>query len=231
MAAAATPLDNPTDWIGSLGKGAQKKVAYAGLDWANKLVGKEEPVPGHQKQETSQKDFMSHLKDGAVLAQLANKLQPGSVETVHEKPTEPEKQLSNVNGFLNFAKEKVGMGEKELFKADDLMAGKGFPQVLGTLVGLGTKSQDKFGVGGLSTDTLLQLATSAVGKNFLQSLLEKIPNPFKKSAAPAAPAEEVKESQAAESAKPTENGESKPSEEKSAEAKAEAPAAPPEAQA
>jgi hypothetical protein len=50
----------------------------------NKAIGKNEAPPGAAKQETSPKDFMSYLKDGTILAKLANVLQPNAISTVHE---------------------------------------------------------------------------------------------------------------------------------------------------
>lgn len=105
------------------------------LDWTNKTLGKEEAPPGNQdKQETSAKDFMAYLKDGQVLGKLANMLAPGSIETVNEEDVsvfvcrfnawlclqDKDKQTENIKNFLNFAKEKYGVGAAEKVKAEDV---------------------------------------------------------------------------------------------------------------
>ncbi len=80
------PNESAQGFIDSIAKPQAKKVAYQVLDWVHKLTGKTDtPVPGNaDKKETSPKDFMQCLKDGALLAKLANVLHPNAVETVHE---------------------------------------------------------------------------------------------------------------------------------------------------
>ena len=70
---------------------------------------KRTPTPGAKKESTSPKQFTSFLQDGSVLAKLANKLQPGSIETVHEGDDvkDKEKQTDNINNFISFLKDKV----------------------------------------------------------------------------------------------------------------------------
>jgi len=169
------PNENAQGFIESIAKPQAKKVAYQVLDWVNKLTGKTDaPVPGNaDKQETSSKDFMQYLKDGALLAKLANVLQPNSVKTVHES-TEKDKQMENIKNFLNFVKEKAGLGVADTVKAEDVQAGKtsAFGGLLATLVALGGKATESFGgAQGLDLDGLLKTVQDFVPKSFLQTLL------------------------------------------------------------
>lgn len=52
------------------------------LNWVNKTAvdeDKRQPTPGAKKQSTSPMKFLGFLQDGTVLANLANKLQPGKI--------------------------------------------------------------------------------------------------------------------------------------------------------
>jgi hypothetical protein len=169
---AAQLLQDPSSWVSALGGGAQKKVGFNVLDWVNKATGGQTPVPGAAKQETSPTDFMSYLKNGVQLCKLANFLQPGAIHDVNEQATTKESQFGNVGKFLNFAKNMAGVGGGSLFKGEDLVNGKtsAFPQVLSTLLSLGTNAQQNFGKNGLDVNTLIQFATSGAGRGILSSL-------------------------------------------------------------
>lgn len=154
-------LQDPSSWLQALNKNTQSKVAYQVLDWVNKASGGQKPPPGAKKQSTAPKDFLSFLKDGVKLGKLANFLQPGAVNNVNEKPYDEEGQYQNVSKFVDFAKRVPGIGDGGAFRAEDLVSGKGFPQVLGTLLNLGLQSGQNFGKSGLNVNTLLQLALSS----------------------------------------------------------------------
>jgi hypothetical protein len=168
------PNENAQAFVDSISKSTTKRVAYQTLDWANKLIGNNNAqIPGAEKQATTPKDFMGYVKDGVMLAKLANVLSPGSVETVHESQ-EKEKQTANISGFLNFIKDKAGIPLADTVKAEDVQAGKtsAFSGILGSLVTLGGQAVEKFSAGqGLDLDSFVKLAQDYIPKSFLQQLL------------------------------------------------------------
>ncbi|VDK40395.1 unnamed protein product [Gongylonema pulchrum] len=113
------PREDPIGWINSLIPGAAHKANYKLLDWAQQLAvedgDKRQTLPG-KNDAVTKSQFLSFLRDGTLLAKLANRLQPGSVETVHEGEAAKEKanQTSNINAFINFAKEKAGLSEEQV---------------------------------------------------------------------------------------------------------------------
>ncbi|VDK89376.1 unnamed protein product [Onchocerca ochengi] len=112
------PREDPIGWVNSLIPGAVHKVNYRLLDWAQQLAIEEEDkrqaLPG-KSDSVTKNQFLSFLRDGSLLAKLANRLQPGVVETVHEGDAAKDKanQTSNINGFINFVKEKAGLSEEQ----------------------------------------------------------------------------------------------------------------------
>ncbi|VDP15448.1 unnamed protein product [Onchocerca flexuosa] len=113
------PREDPIGWVNSLIPGAVHKVNYRLLDWAQQLAIEEEDkrqtLPG-KNDAVTKNQFLSFLRDGSLLAKLANRLQPGVVETVHEGDAAKDKanQTSNINGFINFVKEKAGLSEEQV---------------------------------------------------------------------------------------------------------------------
>lgn len=95
------------------------KVNYHLLDWAQHLAvedeGKRRPLPG-KNDSVTKNQFLGFLRDGVLLANLANRLQPGTVETIHEddKARTKENQASNINSFINFVKDKVGLADDQV---------------------------------------------------------------------------------------------------------------------
>lgn len=87
------------------------------------------------------KQFDELLKDGVLLCRVMNVLQPGIVPKI-QKPFTKEKQLENVNSFLNALK-SYGVPEDKLFKPEDLNPGENIPNVINTLLALGRKCFDK----------------------------------------------------------------------------------------
>jgi hypothetical protein len=64
------------------------------------------------------KPFDELLKDGVLLCRVMNVLQPNSIPKI-QKPFTKEKQIENVNAFLNAAK-SYGVAEDKLFKVSIL---------------------------------------------------------------------------------------------------------------
>jgi len=72
----------------------------------------------------TKREFVDKLKDGFILAHLANTLKPGAVEQIKEgeEVKSEENQKANVDAFLAVAKEFIA--EDQLFTFEDLKKGK-----------------------------------------------------------------------------------------------------------
>ncbi|EFO20584.2 hypothetical protein LOAG_07907 [Loa loa] len=172
------PREDPVAWVNSLIPGAVHKVNYRLLDWAQQLAIEEEDkrqmLPGRSDAVTKNQ-FLSFLRDGSLLAKLANRLQPGTVETIHEGDAAKDKtnQTSNINAFINFVKEKAGLSEEQVFTAADLQEkGKaGYQAVFNTLMQLALKAQGIFEQKGIDVEQLVQTASQVVPTNLVQTIL------------------------------------------------------------
>uniref|UniRef100_A0A0R3RU62 Calponin-homology (CH) domain-containing protein n=1 Tax=Elaeophora elaphi TaxID=1147741 RepID=A0A0R3RU62_9BILA len=153
-------------------------VNYRLLDWAQQLAIEEEDkrqvLPG-KSDAVTKNQFLSFLRDGSLLAKLANRLQPGTIETIHEGEAAKDKtnQASNINAFINFAKEKAGLSEEQIFTTADLQEkGKaGYQAVFNTLMQLALKAQSIFEQKGIDVEQLIQAASQVVPTNLLQTIL------------------------------------------------------------
>jgi hypothetical protein len=85
--------------------------------------------------------FSTLLKDGKVLCQLANALEPGAVKKVNESKM-AFKQMENISFFLAFAQKHID--KSELFQTVDLYEAQDPNAVLTCLSALARKA-DKFG--------------------------------------------------------------------------------------
>ncbi|MCP9260358.1 hypothetical protein DINM_003718 [Dirofilaria immitis] len=193
------PREDPIGWVNSLIPGAVHKVNYRLLDWAQQLAIEEEDkrqiLPG-KSDAVTKNQFLSFLRDGSLLAKLANRLQPGTIETIHEGDAAKDKtnQTSNINAFINFVKEKLaslrsrrkqqlteeedGINEAIIFTAADLQEkGKaGYQAVFNTLMQLALKAQSilskrLYSSSGIDIEQLIQAASQVVPTNLLQSIL------------------------------------------------------------
>lgn len=200
---AKEPIDprvDPVGWLNDLARQATHKINHVVLDWTQKLAVPDEsqrqPLPG-KNEFVTKNQFLGFLRDGTLLAKLANALQPGAVETVHEGDAakEKENQETNINQFITFAKEKIGLPEDKVFSVEDLTTkGKaGYNNVINTLVAIATQAKEKFDKDGLDFESLTQIAQS-VPTNIIQVVL----NFFRKARPQSAPkikAEETEETQ------------------------------------
>ncbi|VDN04098.1 unnamed protein product [Thelazia callipaeda] len=171
------PKDDPVGWVSSLIPGAGHKVNYQLLNWAQQLaVGdeKRQGLPGKNNAVTK-KQFLSFLRDGTLLAKLANVLEPGTVETVYEGDAAKDKvnQESNIKAFISFAKDKAGLSDDQVFTVADLQdRGKtGYNAVFNTLMQLGLKTKTTFGQKGIEMEQLVQQASQVVQTNLIQTIL------------------------------------------------------------
>lgn len=158
-------------WLKAQKKPAVHKVNYEVLSWVNDRLEepKRQSLPGSQDKVT-RGEFLGFLKNGTVLAHLANKLSPGSVETVHEGEAAADKanQVINVQSFLNFVKEKVALAEDQVFSVEDLQEkGKeGFDAVFNTLFHLGLQAKEKFDEVSIDAERIVEEAKNASIFNF-----------------------------------------------------------------
>uniref|UniRef100_A0AC34FDG5 Calponin-homology (CH) domain-containing protein n=1 Tax=Panagrolaimus sp. ES5 TaxID=591445 RepID=A0AC34FDG5_9BILA len=130
-------------------------------------------LPG-KNDSVTKTQFINFLKDGTLLAKFANTLSPGSIEKVYEgeEAKVKENQVTNVQNFVNFVKEKAGFTEADAFTVDDLQEnGKsGYNAVFNTLFQLGIKAQEKFNAAGIDVDAVIEAASTAVKNSIIQTI-------------------------------------------------------------
>uniref|UniRef100_A0A4W5JUM1 Calponin n=1 Tax=Hucho hucho TaxID=62062 RepID=A0A4W5JUM1_9TELE len=85
--------------------------------------------------------FMENLKDGVILCELINTLQPGSVRKINTSPQNWH-QLENIGNFVR-AITVYGMKPYDLFEANDLFENTNYTQVQSTLITLAGIAQSK----------------------------------------------------------------------------------------
>ncbi|XP_010725501.2 calponin-1-like, partial [Meleagris gallopavo] len=92
-------------------------------------------------------NFMDGLKDGVILCELINKLQPGSVQKVND-PVQNWHKLENIGNFLRAIKH-YGVKPHDIFEANDLFENTNHTQVQSTLIALASQVRRSNGLGGL----------------------------------------------------------------------------------
>jgi len=174
------PSEDPIGWVKQQNKAVMHKVNYHILEWIHNLAleeteSREIPVRDHGFVTRGQ--FLEDLRDGFLLARLANKLFPGSIETVNTSEAakaNKEHQNANLEAFLQFAKDKAGI--EQLFEVNSLQEkGKaGFEAVFNTIFNLGLVAQEKFGQVGLDIPKIAEDSASAVESSFVQNILNQL---------------------------------------------------------
>jgi len=96
-------------------------------------------LPDAQKPTGGKDDVHAWLKDGTVLCNLVNVIEPGSVRKINASKM-AFKQMENVGNFLT-ACENLGMKKLDLFQTVDLYEGANMPQVILGISALGRKAQ------------------------------------------------------------------------------------------
>ncbi|KYO37945.1 calponin-1 [Alligator mississippiensis] len=86
-------------------------------------------------------NFMEGLKDGVILCELINKLQPGSVRKVNES-TQNWHKLENIGNFIT-AISRYGVKAHDIFEANDLFENANHTQVQSTLLALASQAKTK----------------------------------------------------------------------------------------
>lgn len=77
-------------------------------------------------------DLALALQDGTVLCNALNKLIPGAIDSMNEKPEKQFLKMQNINGFLA-ACPKFGLKESDLFTADQLYYASDFQKVISSI--------------------------------------------------------------------------------------------------
>uniref|UniRef100_A0A0N4ZZ80 Calponin-homology (CH) domain-containing protein n=1 Tax=Parastrongyloides trichosuri TaxID=131310 RepID=A0A0N4ZZ80_PARTI len=179
IAQLKTLQEDPIAWISAQKPAAIHKVNSMICNWIAALVneGTETPtvtVPG-KNDNVTKNQFLTFLKDGTVLAQLANKLSPGFIENVHEGENAQvkENQTSNIEGFIKFVKEKIELAEDQVFSVADIQEkGKeGYQAVFNTLTRVGMSVKDKFEKDGLDIDSITESAAKVAQNKIFVTLL------------------------------------------------------------
>ncbi|KAG5853866.1 hypothetical protein ANANG_G00031380 [Anguilla anguilla] len=86
-------------------------------------------------------NFMEDLKDGVILCELINTLQPGSVKKINNS-TQNWHQLENIGNFVR-AITDFGLKPHDLFEANDLFENVNHTQVQSTLIALAGVAKTK----------------------------------------------------------------------------------------
>jgi len=107
------------------------------LQWVREITGQSIDTDG------SHQNFCAVLKDGTILCNLANALQPGSIKKINTT-TMAFKQMENINNFLSFVENVAGVPKYESFNTVDLFEAQDPNSVLVCLSSLARKA-DKFG--------------------------------------------------------------------------------------
>lgn len=102
------------------------------LDWIDAVLGK--PVPRDQP-------FEKVLKDGVVICELINVLQPGSVKRIAKKGSNFQ-LMENIAAYQKAVK-KYGVPQEEIFQTADLFEARNIKQVVLSLYCLGRIAQNK----------------------------------------------------------------------------------------
>lgn len=85
--------------------------------------------------------FMDGLKDGVILCELINMLQPGSVKKINHSPQNWH-QLENIGNFIK-AIQDFGLKPHDIFEANDLFENTNHTQVQTTLIALASLAKTK----------------------------------------------------------------------------------------
>jgi len=170
---------DPVQWLQSLATPALHKVNFYLLNWLNSMAEPDADQrispPGTLKESTTKNQFLGFLRDGTVLAKLAKRFQPGTEVIVKEGEEAKEKsnQLANIDAFLEFVKQRVGLSDDQVFPASALLdEGKpGYVKVFKTIAQLAMNTSTTLGVEGIQPEKLVEVASQAVRFRLLDTIL------------------------------------------------------------
>ena len=112
--------------------------AQMALDWVEQMTGQKLKYPEGSAIRDSL-DFSNILKDGTLLCQLINRLQPGSVKKINTMKA-PFKQMENIAWFLKGC-EGYGLMTQDLFQVNDLYENQNPYIIVDNLFALGGQAQ------------------------------------------------------------------------------------------
>lgn len=110
----------------------------AALGWIEAVLNK----PGLFDDVTGSYEVQQVLKDGILLCELINTLQPGSVKRVNHQKM-PFFKMENIGNYLS-ACESYGVEKADLFQTVDLFEGRNMSAVINGIHALGRKAHKKF---------------------------------------------------------------------------------------
>eukprot|EP00051_Salpingoeca_urceolata_P001684 m.43077 g.43077 ORF g.43077 m.43077 type:complete len:802 (-) comp11610_c0_seq2:431-2836(-) len=122
-------------------------------------------------------DLALALQDGTMLCECLNKLKPGAIAHIHQKPEKQFLKMQNINSFLAACKTHFGLKEADLFTADQLYYASDFAKVVTTLSSLsqtviaGIAGHQRFP---LDAETPAHTAADEHGDDMYQSLEDLI---------------------------------------------------------
>jgi len=109
------------------------------MEWVEEVLGRKmEPEACEIK---DQIEFSNILKDGAVLCQLINAIEPGSVKKINTMNA-PFKQRENIEMYLK-ACIAYGLKEQDLFQVNDLYENKNLYMIVDNIYNIGGMTQKK----------------------------------------------------------------------------------------
>merc|ERR1712212_1312415 len=107
------------------------------MEWVEEVLGRKmEPEACEIK---DQIEFSNILKDGAVLCQLINAIEPGSVKKINTMNA-PFKQRENIEMYLK-ACIAYGLKEQDLFQVNDLYENKNLYMIVDNIYNIGGMTQ------------------------------------------------------------------------------------------
>jgi len=107
------------------------------LDWLSAVTERDLGLKDGQLRD--QNEFADLLRDGALLCELINKLQPGTVKKINTLKA-PFKQRENIELYLKGC-ESYGLKTQDLFQVNDLYENKNLYMVVDNLYCLGGVAQ------------------------------------------------------------------------------------------
>nr|ADD38566.1 Calponin-3 [Lepeophtheirus salmonis] len=113
--------------------------AQASLSWLEAVIEKKVEIPNDEIKD--QYDFGTVLKDGILLCELINKLNPGSVKKINTLNT-PFKHRENIELYLKGC-ENYGIKPQDLFQVNDLYENKNLYMIVDNLFVIGGLAQKK----------------------------------------------------------------------------------------
>merc|ERR1739836_46023 len=109
------------------------------MSWVDEVIAKKLDPPAAEIKD--QYEFAGILKNGSVLCELINAIEPGSVKKINTMNA-PFKQRENIEMYLKGC-ESYGLVAQELFQVNDLYEDKNLYMIVDNLYALGGMAQKK----------------------------------------------------------------------------------------